>query len=145
GSQTPDHLLTFGRAEINYQRALAAIAGMKIGSILLRSCRGGDKWRAPLARVISLRRLNFDDVRPEVGEYLAGPWTRQDPGELQNADAGQGRARILRSLTHGWTSVAKTIPRSLRVILPDARQARRQTLPRWRIQARSVRWEVSEH
>ena len=44
--------------------------------------------RPPSSGVIPpFRMLDFDHFRTKIGQMLAAPWTGQDTGEINNADA----------------------------------------------------------
>ena len=76
--------------EVDRDRALAAIAGMIIGSRHLRAVGALDERRPPAARVVAgAGALDLHDVGAEVGQNLPGPRPGQDARKLQNAKTGE--------------------------------------------------------
>ena len=72
--------------EIELNRALAAIGGMKIGRGQMTAAGSLDERRPPGAGVITgPRALHLDHVGAEVGEDLACPRSCQDAGKLEHA------------------------------------------------------------
>jgi hypothetical protein len=87
--------------EIDRDRALAAIAGMIIGSRHLRAVGALDERRPPAARVVAgSGALDLDDVGSEVGEDLSGPGSCENARKLQNAKTGE-RSRHVSSPIRG--------------------------------------------
>ncbi len=80
-------------AEVDGDRALAAIGGVEIGGI---GAAVGvlDEGRPPCPRVVAGGRFDLDHLGAEIGEHLPRPRPGQHTGELEHADAGErGHAR----------------------------------------------------
>src|SRR5205085_11976648 len=76
--------------EVRLDRALAAVGRVEIGGAEMLAVLAFDERRAPGAGVVAgAAALDLDHVGAEVGEHLAGPWPRQDAGELEHAQTGQ--------------------------------------------------------
>jgi Xaa-Pro aminopeptidase len=79
--------------EVKRNAAFLSVGRQKIGrlalSVLLKP------RRTPSAGVVTARRFNFDDVRPEVAQGLGAVRSGQDPCEVGNHHARQGKVHIL--------------------------------------------------
>jgi len=70
--------------QVKGEAALPAVDGEKIRAF------AADKWRAPSARVVALLRLlDLDDVGAGIGQGLRAVRPGQDPGEVDDLDAGE--------------------------------------------------------
>ena len=71
---------------------LPRLQDVEIGGRERLAVRALDEGRAPVARVVAgPGALHLHDVRAEIGEQLAGPWPGEDAGELEDAQAVEGR------------------------------------------------------
>ena len=88
GHQATDGFLAPGRAEIDGDRFLAPVGGMKIGRrpILFAV----DERGAPAAGVIPLGRFDLDHIRAQIRQGLTGPGAGQNPGQFDHAQSGKG-------------------------------------------------------
>ena len=78
--------LPLGSLEVDRHRALAAVAAVEIG----RGAVGGE-GRSPLARIVAgPGPLDLDHFGPEIGEQLPRPGPGEDPGQLDDLQAGEG-------------------------------------------------------
>ena len=79
------------RSKIDRQRGLAAVAGMKISRVEVGAIGAGDEGRSPLARIVAgAGPLYLDHFGAKVGKQLPRPWTGEDSGDLDHAQAGEG-------------------------------------------------------
>ena len=90
-ARQPPHLGgTIGLGKVDDAGALAAIGGVKVGSVL-RAVRIVDKRRSPATCVVAGRTFDLDDVGTQVGEDLGCPRSGQNPGQFQHAQVLQWR------------------------------------------------------
>src|SRR5262249_45343446 len=100
--------------EIAFDRALAAVGRVEIGSAKMVAVLALDEGRPPGARIVAgLGTLDLDDVGAEIGEHLPGPRSGQNARQLQHANAGQWalirtRRRAGRRTRHGQLPSNKT-------------------------------------
>jgi hypothetical protein len=84
-----DQCLSFGLAQVHCHGSLVAI-GAHIVSRFPR-CVAVDvskPGRSPCARIVTRSgTFDLDDVRPEIGQQLAGPWPREHSREVEDTQA----------------------------------------------------------
>ena len=98
-----DDVAPVGLREVDGQGLLAAVSTEEIGRVARLAPRGvADERRTPRARVVAAgRALHLDDLGAQVGERLRGPWTRQDPGQVQHPGCATARLSCPVSYTIG--------------------------------------------
>ena len=90
GGELPDHAPSLLVVEIELDRALAAVGGMKIGGVEMAAVGRFHEGRTPAAGIVAgPLALDLDHIGAEIGENLPGPGPRQDAGELNYAKSGQ--------------------------------------------------------
>lgn len=88
--ERPDELLTRRLAQVRHDRALAAVAAVKVDRLELAVAAANERW-SPAAGVIAFGSFDLDDIRPEIGERLSNPGAGEDAGELEYTESGQWR------------------------------------------------------
>ena len=69
---------------------------MEIGRVEIGAVGAGDEGRSPVARIVAgAGPLDLDHFGAEIGKQLPGPWTGEDPRELDHAQAGEGLVHSL--------------------------------------------------
>src|SRR5262249_3423599 len=85
-----DDAPSFCALEIELDRALAPVGGVKVGGTQVSAVGSLDEGGAPAASVVAgAFALNLDHVGAQIGENLPRPGPRQDAGKLEHADSGQ--------------------------------------------------------
>src|SRR5690606_29807288 len=88
GDQFPDGLRTLRGREVDSYGALAAVGRVIIGGRQVFTLLAGDEGGAPFAGVVAaVGVLDLDDISAEIGKHLTGPWSREDAGKFDDADA----------------------------------------------------------
>src|SRR5690606_10653818 len=79
---------TFRPVDADRGRALAAVDGKVVAGLPgLAAWAVLPGWRPPAAGVVALAgTLHLHHSRPEIRQYLAGPWGGQDAAEVQHLD-----------------------------------------------------------
>src|ERR1700730_16658746 len=77
-----------GGGEVDGERALAAIAGMEIGSVA-GPVAIVDEGRAPLPGIVAGEALDLDHIGAEIGKQLPGPRPGEDAGEFDDPQSGK--------------------------------------------------------
>jgi hypothetical protein len=87
-SQSAEHGDALGLLQVEAQRALVAVDELEEGA-------GFARPGAHRTGVVALAGvLDLDDVGAEVGEVLGGDGARQQPGEVEHAQAGKRLAAL---------------------------------------------------
>ena len=107
GHQAVDDGEVFRLAEIRHDRALAAVAGMKICGRKVFARGTLDKGRPPLARIITGRTFDLDHIRAQISQKLANPGSGKDAGKFEDAQARQRfrHAGLIPSRDRGHASI----------------------------------------
>ena len=77
-------------AEVDGDRALAAVAGMEIGGVY-RPVAVVDEGRPPLAGFIAVEGFDLDDLGAEVSQHLTRPRAGKHAGEFQDPETSERR------------------------------------------------------
>ena len=80
--QAKQDVTALGPAEIEAERALAAVDPDEIGGVAAVIER-----RPPVAHLVALGRLDLDDLGAMVAQDLGGVRSAQDPGHVDHRDA----------------------------------------------------------
>ena len=100
--QPPDDLLARRARQVHGHRFLSAVAAQEVGAIAHGALLADlQKRRAPRTSVVAgSRALDLDHLGAEVREHLRGVRTREDAGEVEDANAleccAHAGARMLR-------------------------------------------------
>ena len=90
--QSADDLTALWRAEIDAGRFLAPVGRKIVGAEKIALVFSGDEGRSPAPRVVALARpFDLDDLGPEVGQELRGPWPGENPAQVENAQPVEAR------------------------------------------------------
>ncbi len=94
GEEASKNGRAIGLLEVEPDAPLVAVDGEVIGSGSRAIGLVADPWRSPAARRVALRRLDLDDVGPEVGQQHRAVGPGENRRAVDDAETGERAGRL---------------------------------------------------
>ncbi len=117
--QAQQHRLTLRLADVERDRALVAVDADEIAGVTFV------ERRAPVAHLVTLRRLDLDHVGAMIGQDHRAVRTAEDAGQVDDLQAGQRAGRFRQPLALGRRRVCCVVHAAVRSLVSRDNSARR--------------------